>query len=86
MGRNNFLPKRSHFNEGGDPQQLLNAAHAGEFPVVGYGPRGQPIVDFGKNIGIDGTSGLPTRYGRIHSGKNGVHIVPENPTTVGAKA
>jgi hypothetical protein len=32
----------------------LNGAHAGEFPVVGYGSRGQPIVDFGKNIGVDG--------------------------------
>lgn len=53
LGHNNFLPKRSYLNEGVDPQKLLNGAHAGEFPVVGYGSRGQPIVDFGKNIGVD---------------------------------
>ena len=85
LGHNNFLPGRSYLNEGVDPQKLLNGAHAGEFPVVGYGSRGQPIVDFGKNIGVDGTSGLTTRYGTIHSGKSGAHIVPTNPTTVGAK-
>jgi filamentous hemagglutinin len=85
LGHNNFLPGRSYLNEGVDPQKLLNGAHAGEFPVVGYGSRGQPIVDFGKNIGVDGTSGLTTRYGTIHSGKSGAHIVPTNPATVGAK-
>tara|TARA_R110000751_G_scaffold150109_1_gene255100 strand:+ start:5630 stop:13090 length:7461 start_codon:yes stop_codon:yes gene_type:complete len=85
LGHNNFLPGRSHLNEGIDPQKLLNGAHVGEFPVVGYGSRGQPIVDFGKNIGVDGTSGLATRYGTIHSGKSGAHIVPTNPATVGAR-
>ena len=85
LGHNNFLPGRSYLNEGVDPQKLLNGAHAGESPVVGYGSRGQPIVDFGKNIGVDGTSGLTTRYGTIHSGKSGAHIVPTNPATVGAK-
>ena len=64
---------------------MFNGVHVREFPVVGYGSRGQPIVDFGKNIDIDGTSGLVTRYGTIHSGKSGAHIVPANPTTVGAK-
>jgi len=29
------------------------------------------------------SSGLPTQYGTIHSGKNGAHIVPTNPTIVG---
>ncbi|MBV4483918.1 polymorphic toxin type 50 domain-containing protein [Pseudomonas khavaziana] len=85
LGHKNFLPKRSYLNEGVDPQKLLNGAHAGEFPVVGYGSRGQPIVDFGKNICVDGTTGLATRYGTIHSGKSGAHIIPTNPTTVGAK-
>lgn len=68
-----------------DPQKPLNGAHAGEFPVVGYGSQGQPIVDFCKNIGVDGASGLATRYGAIYSGKNGAHIVPTNPATVGAE-
>ncbi|MFP5428950.1 MAG: polymorphic toxin type 50 domain-containing protein, partial [Gammaproteobacteria bacterium] len=85
LGHNNFIPGRSYFDEGVDPQKLLNGAHAGEFPVVGYGSRGQPIVDFGQNIGVDGSSGLATRYGTIHSGKNGAHIVPTNPATVGAE-
>jgi len=40
LGHNNFIPGRSYFNEGVDPQKLLNGVHAGEFPVVGYGPRG----------------------------------------------
>lgn len=85
LGHNNFIPGRSYFNEGVDPQKLLNGTHAGEFPVVGYGSRGQPIVDFGTNIGVDGSSGLATRYGTIHSGKSGAHIVPTNPSTVGVK-
>ncbi|SEI65731.1 DUF637 domain-containing protein [Pseudomonas sp. NFR16] len=85
LGHNNFIPGRSYFDEGVDPQKLLSGAHAGEFSVVGYGSRGQPIVDFGQNIGVDGSSGLATRYGTIHSGKNGAHIVPTNPATVGAK-
>ena len=86
LGHNNFIPGRSYFNEGVDPQKLLNGAHLGEFPDVGYGPRGQPIVDFGTNIGVDGSSGLATRYGTIHSGKRGAHIVPTNPSTVGEKS
>ncbi|WP_339495542.1 polymorphic toxin type 50 domain-containing protein [Pseudomonas sp. RA_105y_Pfl2_P56] len=85
LGHNNFIPGRSYFNEGVDPQKLLNGTHAGELPVVGYGSRGQPIVDFGTNIGVDGSSGLATRYGTIHSGKSGAHIVPTNPSTVGVK-
>lgn len=48
LGHNNFIPGRSYFDEGVDPQKPLNGSHAGEFPVVGYGSRGQPIVDFGK--------------------------------------
>ncbi|WP_460124551.1 polymorphic toxin type 50 domain-containing protein [Pseudomonas sp. S2_C03] len=85
LGHNNFMPGRSYLNEVVDPQKLLNGAHAGKFPVVGYGSRGQPILDFGTNIGFDGTSGLATRYGTIHSGKAGAHIVPTNPSTVGGK-
>ncbi|WP_420851520.1 polymorphic toxin type 50 domain-containing protein [Pseudomonas congelans] len=36
------------------------------------------MVDFGQNIGIDGSSGLTTRYGTIHSEKSGAHIAPTN--------
>lgn len=45
--------------------------------------RGQPIVDFGKPIGVDAATGISTQYGTIHSGENGAHIVPANPTTIG---
>ncbi|VFR41738.1 MafB-related protein [plant metagenome] len=83
QGHNNFTPGRSFLNEGVDPQDLLRGTRAGEFPVVGTGSRGQPVLDFGRDIGVDGTSGLATRYGTIHSGKLGAHIVPANPTVYG---
>ena len=66
-----------------DLQQLLDGLHGGQYPVIGTGSRGQPLVDFGKPFGVDATTGLPTQYGTIHSGKNGAHIVPTNPTTIG---
>ncbi|WP_099495853.1 polymorphic toxin type 50 domain-containing protein [Stenotrophomonas maltophilia] len=86
LGSSNFIPGRSCFYEGVDPQGLLSGAHAGEFPVVGYGSRGQPMVVFDQGIGVDGSSGLATRYGAIHSGKSGAHIVPTNPAAVGVKS
>lgn len=82
-GDNNFIPGRSTLTAGVDPQKLLNGAHAGQYPVVGKGTRGDPIVDFGKPIGVDGVTGLPTQYGTIHSGKGGAHIVPANPNKIG---
>jgi len=82
-GNNNFIPGRSSINSDIDPQKLLDGVHNGSYPVVGAGSRGQPIVDFGRPIGVDGATGLPTNFGTIHSGKAGAHIVPTNPTTVG---
>lgn len=82
-GNNNFIPGRSTIDSGVNPQELLNGVRGGQYPVVSTGSRGQPIVDFGRLIGVDASSGLPTQYGTIHSGKNGAHIVPTNPTTVG---
>ena len=82
-GDNNFIPGRSTMNADIDPQQLLNGVHGGQYSVVGAGSRGQPIVDFGRPIGVDAATGLPTQYGTIHSGNNGAHIVPTNPTTIG---
>ncbi|OZI47990.1 polymorphic toxin type 50 domain-containing protein [Bordetella genomosp. 5] len=79
------IPGRSYLFDGVDPQKLLNGALAGEFPVVGYSSRGQPIVDFGRDIGVDASSGSATRYGTLHSGKNGAHIVPANPARSGVK-
>jgi len=82
-GNNNFIPGRSTINGNVNPQELLDGAHSGQYPIVGAGKRGDPIVDFGRPIGVDASSGLPTQYGTIHSGRNGAHIVPTNPTTIG---
>jgi len=79
VGDKNYIPGRSTIDAGVDPQTLLDGAHSGKYPVVGTGARGQPIVDFGKPIGVDAGSGLKTQYGTIHSGKHGAHIVPANP-------
>jgi hypothetical protein len=79
VGHNNFVAGRSFLAPEVSPQTLLDGAYAGTYPVVGYGARGNPIVDFGSSIGVDGSSGLPTRYGQIHSSKHGAHIVPHNP-------
>lgn len=84
-GDNNFIPGRSPLNADTDPQKLLDGARAGLYPVVGTGSRGQLIVDFGHAIGVDAATGLSTRYGTIHSGKNGAHIVPTNPNIVEVK-
>ncbi len=82
-GNNNFIPGRSSINSDIDPQKLLDGVHNGSYPIVGTGSRGQPVVDFGRPIGVDGTTGLSTNFGTIHSGKSGAHIVPTNPTTIG---
>lgn len=65
-----------------NPQELLDGVHAGIYPVVHQNNRGVPIVDFGKPIGIDNASSLETNFGALHSGKNGVHIVPYNPLLI----
>lgn len=39
--------------------------------------RGNPIVDFGRVVGVDGRTGLPVTRGQVHYGENGAHIVPD---------
>ena len=78
----NFIAGKSSINENISPQILLDGFHSGKHPIVGTGARGQPIVDFGMIIGKDSASGLQTRFGTIHSGKNGAHIVPTNPNVI----
>jgi filamentous hemagglutinin len=82
VGHNNFEDGRSYLYGDVDPQELLDGAHSGEYSVVSSGTRGQPVVDFGREIGVDAATGLPTQYGTIHSGNSGAHIVPTNPNTV----
>ncbi|WP_418889829.1 DUF637 domain-containing protein [Pseudomonas putida] len=76
-GHNNFEEGRSYFNDGVDPVELLGGVHSGKYPVVGAGARGNPIVDFGRPIGVDGRTGQSVTRGQIHYGKNGAHIVPD---------
>ena len=76
-GHNNFEEGRSYFNNGVDPAELLGGVHSGKYPIVGAGARGNPIVDFGRPIGIDGRTGQPVTKGQVHYGKNGAHIVPD---------
>jgi len=76
-GHNNFIEGRSYFNEGIDPNDLLQGVHNGKFPIVGTGSRGNPIVDFGSPIGVDGRTGQIVQRAQIHYGKNGAHLVPD---------
>jgi hypothetical protein len=78
----NFIPGRSTLNPEIDAQELLNGFHSGQYKPVSTGARGNPVVDFGRPIGTDANTGLPTQFGTIHSGKNGAHIVPANPTII----
>ncbi|MCL5692031.1 polymorphic toxin MafB class 1 [Neisseria meningitidis] len=81
-GHRNYIEGKSTLNQNINPQELLNGIHSGAYPVISKGARGNPVVDFGYPIGSDGKSGLSTNFGTIHSGKNGVHIVPANPKTI----
>jgi hypothetical protein len=85
-GHNNHDPGRSPIAEGIDPGRLIEGAANGEYVQVGKGARGDPIFDFGKTIGTDAKSGKETRYGTVHSGNKGSHIVPANPDLVEGKA
>ncbi|WP_082136273.1 polymorphic toxin type 50 domain-containing protein [Pseudomonas deceptionensis] len=76
-GHNNFEEGRSFFNNGVDPAELLGGVHSGKYPIIGTGARGNPIVDFGRPVGIDGRTGQPVTKGQVHYGKNGAHIVPD---------
>jgi hypothetical protein len=78
-GTNNYDPTKGRSILTADPVELLNGVHSGKYPVVRMAGD-KPIVDFGKPIGTYGGNGPQTQFGTIHSGKNGVHIVPANPT------
>lgn len=78
-GTNNYDPTKGRSILTADPTELLDGVHSGKYPVVRMAGD-KPIVDFGKPIGTYGDNGPQTQFGTIHSGKNGVHIVPANPT------
>ena len=76
-GHNNYIEGRSYLIEGIGPGELLDGVHSGKYPIVGNGSRGNPIVEFGRPIGVDGRTGEVVTRGQIHYGKNGAHIVPD---------
>ncbi|MCP4407853.1 MAG: hypothetical protein GY807_08850 [Gammaproteobacteria bacterium] len=81
-GHNNHDPAKSPISPDVDPGELVAGAANGDYPQVDEGARGDPVFDFGKEIGTDKSSGKKTRYGTVHSGKRGSHVVPANPDKV----
>lgn len=80
-GHKNFQKGKSYLSISMERAQHL----ADKFGGTGKrkGNQTREVVDFGETIGmyVDRTTGesLPTRFGSIHYGKRGCHIVPANP-------
>ena len=75
----NFKIGKSQLNDEENPRELLAGIHSGKYNIVSRDKRGNILVDFGRSIGIDARSGLPTQYGKVHDGNQGAHIVPAHP-------
>ena len=79
LGHNNYQVGKSILNS--NPKTLLEGFHAGKFKTLRTFDN-KAIIDFGSDIGTfykGGNAVGPTRFGIIHHGKNGAHIVPANP-------
>ncbi|MGD8781981.1 MAG: polymorphic toxin type 50 domain-containing protein [Ignavibacteria bacterium] len=79
LGHNNFQPGRSVLEV--NPNELLTGFSKGQFNTLRV-LNNKVVVDFGKTIGKFYQNGVlvgPTRYGIIHYGVGGAHIVPANP-------
>ncbi len=79
LEHNNFQAGKSILSS--KPQTLLDGFHAGKFKTLRTFDN-KVIVDFGSDIGTfykGGNAIGPTRFGTIHYGKSGAHIVPANP-------
>ncbi|MCP3660099.1 MAG: hypothetical protein GY830_07235 [Bacteroidetes bacterium] len=78
LGHNNFIPGKSILEA--NAKKLLNGLHSKKYKIIEIINEHQVIVDFAETIGIayhkDGKIFGPTKYGKIHYGKNGAHIVP----------
>ena len=64
-----------------DAQTLLNGVNSGRYKILRT-HQNNVIVDFEENIGTffqNGKAVGPTRFGTVHYGQNGAHIVPANP-------
>ena len=79
VGHPKYLEGRSTLDA--NPQSLLDGVNEGKYKIL-RSNQNNVIVDFGKNIGTffqNGNEIGPTRFGTVHYGKNGAHIVPANP-------
>lgn len=79
VGYNNFMKGKSIFNA--NPQTLLDGVNSGKYSILRTN-QNNVVVDFGENIGTffqNGKAIGPIRYGTIHYGNKGTHIVPANP-------
>ena len=77
-GHSNYDPSKGRSILTANAGELLDGVHSGKYPIVRMAGD-KPVVDFGKSIGNYGVNGPSTKYGIVHSGKNGAHIVPANP-------
>lgn len=81
-GHNNYKPalRKSVLKSNRTPQQLLDGVHSGQYKIVGWRKRGTqnlPIVNFKTPVGHEHSNPTnATRFGKIHYGKGGAHIVP----------
>jgi len=86
-GKHNFEPPRNRsIFEHPDPQGLVNKFAGKGTPEeksIPGSPGYKEVVNFGEFIGysVNKNTGekIATTWGKIHYGKNGVHIVPTNP-------
>jgi outer membrane biosynthesis protein TonB len=81
-GHKEYKPnlRKSVLNNKRSAQQLLDGVHSGKYKIVGWSERGgqrRPIVNFKSPIGHKhGNPNASTKFGKVHYGKNGAHIVP----------
>jgi len=64
-----------------DANSLLGGLNKGQFKVLRIN-QNNAVVDFGKTIGTyinKSGKAASTRFGTVHFGKKGSHIVPANP-------
>jgi filamentous hemagglutinin len=79
LGGKNYISGRSILET--DAQTLLDGVKSSKYTILRKN-QNNIIVDFNENIGTfyqNGKAVGPTKYGTVHYGKNGAHIVPANP-------
>lgn len=80
VGHNNYNPNLWKSILDANPQTLLDGVNSGRYSIIRT-YQNKVIVDFEENIGTffqKGEAVGATRYGTIHYGNKGDHIVPAN--------